>query len=369
MITPESYFRRKLREAPKDAPLDVYVNSPGGSVFAASEMVNAVREWKAETGQRVNVTIGAMAASAASAFTIMAADSVKAHKNAKMMFHGAWTMSIGGKEIHEDTADLLGKINAEIQTRLVTKYNLAPETVAEWFAEGRQGWLTAENMTTAGIISETIEDPSDVIDFPTDAITDIEQRGIGIAALLQTNVDTVKQEEEADASDDSGADVEASDGSGEGEDGADSGDQGEPADGSADGDGAAGIEAPTEEVEALRQQVNIAADAVIDARLKTDALQIKLDASVTEARKLQGERDQARAQSNKLQTALDEATAKVTRLLSGGLTYQPTVETWDQAKAAVAKTGMDAAAIYEAARKQYPDAYRNQRELDKANRK
>jgi len=195
MITPESYFRRKLDEANKTEPLDVYINSPGGSVFAASEMVNATREWKAATGQRVNVTVGAMAASAASAYAIMAGDTIRAHKNAKMMFHGAWTVSIGGKEMHQDTADLLGKINAEIQTRLVSKYKLQPETVASWFAEGREGWLDANDMTSSGIASEVIDDASDVIEFAADAVTDIEQRGIGIAALLKTNAKTEAQNE------------------------------------------------------------------------------------------------------------------------------------------------------------------------------
>jgi hypothetical protein len=73
----------------------------------------------------------------------MAADNIRVHRNAKMMFHGAWTVSIGGKELHQDTAALLEKINGDIKARLVSKYGMAPETVSEWFAEGREGWLSA----------------------------------------------------------------------------------------------------------------------------------------------------------------------------------------------------------------------------------
>ena len=65
LITPESTFRTALSEAATDAPLEVYVNSPGGSVFSAYEMVNAVRDWKRENNQKANVTIGAIAASEA----------------------------------------------------------------------------------------------------------------------------------------------------------------------------------------------------------------------------------------------------------------------------------------------------------------
>jgi ATP-dependent protease ClpP protease subunit len=149
IIIPESRFRSMLASANKKEPLTVYVNSPGGSVFAAGEMVNAVREWKAETGQPVTVVLGALTASAASAFAIMVADQIKAHSNAKMMFHGAWTVSVGGAEMHGDTSELLEKINADIKTRLVSKYGMSPETVTEWFSEGREGWLNATDLVDA----------------------------------------------------------------------------------------------------------------------------------------------------------------------------------------------------------------------------
>ena len=61
LFTPESYFRRALASVPAGEALDIYINSPGGSVFAANEIINAVREWKAATGQAVTVTLGAMA--------------------------------------------------------------------------------------------------------------------------------------------------------------------------------------------------------------------------------------------------------------------------------------------------------------------
>jgi len=188
IITPESSFRRALAKADTGTPLEIYVNSPGGSVFAANEMINAVREWKAEHNQTVTVIVGAWAASAAAAFVIMAGDDVRPHQNAKMMFHGAWTISIGGKKLHEDTAGLLEKINADIKTRLVSRYDLSPETVSEWFAEGREGWLTAEEMVQAGIASEIITDNAEPIEFSNATIKDIEQRGLGIAALLDANM-------------------------------------------------------------------------------------------------------------------------------------------------------------------------------------
>ena len=114
IIPPESRFRAALAAADTGEPLNIYVNSPGGSVFAGNEMQNAVREWKASTGQPVTVTVGALAASAASALAIGVADRIEAHSNSKMMFHGAYTGTIGGSEAHADGAELLNKINADI---------------------------------------------------------------------------------------------------------------------------------------------------------------------------------------------------------------------------------------------------------------
>jgi ATP-dependent protease ClpP protease subunit len=282
IIIPESRFRANLNGVPKGEPLTIYVNSPGGSVFAAGEMINAVREWKAETKQPVTVILGALTASAASAFTIMAADTIKAHANAKMMFHGAWTMSIGGKELHQDTAELLGKINADIKARLVGKYGMSPEVVSEWFAEGREGWLTASELVEAKLASEIIQDPSDVIEYDKESMSEIEGNGLGIAALLQTNVesnhdDGTTNDKPAAGGGDSDGDPGASDGAVN---------DGEPDQG---GRYQAGV------VAGRAEQVAIDAE--------------RIEQLEEQSRKLQSDRDKARAEAEKLACQIASLTA------------------------------------------------------------
>lgn len=277
IIIPESRFRANLNGVPKGEPLTIYVNSPGGSVFAAGELINAVREWKAETKQPVTVILGALTASAASAFTIMVADTIKAHANAKMMFHGAWTMSIGGKEMHADTAELLGKINAEIKARLVGKYGMSPEVVSEWFAEGREGWLSASELADAKMVSEIIQDPSDVIDFPADALGEIEGRGLGIAAIVKN----------LEVNDDGGTtDGDAATGGGDtsGETG---GDNGAVQDGN-----------PGEAIDetGAEYQAGLAAGRAEQAAKTAE----RIAALEEQSRKLQSDRDKARAEIERL---------------------------------------------------------------------
>lgn len=354
IITPEVTFRSALAAAPKNQPVEVYVNSPGGSVFAANEMINAARDWKAETKQPVVVTIGAMAASAASAFAIMAADKIRVHKNAKMMFHGAWTVSVGGKELHQDTAELLEKINADIKARLVSKYGMSPELVSEWFAEGREGWLSAEDMMESKIADEEICDPSDAIEFPAEAVKEIEQGGIGIAALLiKNNTNEEKNNAEDQAGEAGGT-------------------------GAGDAEGAAGAEAGTKESGPALQPVDVRKDpADQDQVIKAITEQIKADKEaeikglneriatleakekrLTEScREWQGKHDSLKAISDKAisdlatkhsdeiknleiklaksvseaNAARDDAVNRLARFLSGAMTFSPGPANWAEA--------------------------------------
>ena len=184
LILPESRFRKALAAASVKEPLEIYINSPGGSVFVGNEMANAVQQWKATASQPVTITLGALAASAAAVFSVAAGDKVRAHKNSMMMFHGAWSVVEGGAGAMKDEAELLAKINGAIKATLVTKYNLPPERVEEWFAEGRMGWLTAAELKEAGIVGEIIGGDAEKIEFPKEDVANITQRGLAIAAML-----------------------------------------------------------------------------------------------------------------------------------------------------------------------------------------
>jgi ATP-dependent protease ClpP protease subunit len=359
LMIPESAFRRMLAEAPKDEPLEVYVNSPGGSVFAAYEMINAVREWKAETGQKAEVTIGAMAASAASAFAVMAGSSIKAHRNAKMMFHGATTDAWGGKDALEDTADLIGKINADIQNVLIQKYGMDSDVVAEWFEEGRQGWLSADEMVDAGIVSEVIADDADAIVFDDGSVAAIEENGLQIAAVLElTNeeenecddaaADSADDEPEEEATEYNIEDVSGDTGNGSVEFGPD----GEPVDiiepeqpddysrGLADGLAQARAELAGEYAERIATYEQDLSNAREDAR-KYQSEKDKLSA------KIQQVESDADARAAALREKLDEATARIRKHIDGALTFEAEPLTWEQA--------VDMCGGYANAKKKYPE--------------
>lgn len=181
VITPESRFRKALAEA-KGEELEIYINSPGGSVFAGNEIINAIRD-AAKSGQKMSLIVGAWAASMAANTLILTGLPVKAHKNSKIMFHGALSYTEGGAQAHEDTAGLLEKINADIKAELV-KRGTAAEKVDEWFAEGREGWLTSSEAKAAGIVADIIDadDASKAAVLKMEDVSDLAKHKLQIAA-------------------------------------------------------------------------------------------------------------------------------------------------------------------------------------------
>lgn len=137
-------FRQRLAQC-KD--VTVYINSPGGDVFAGAEIYTALREHKG----RVTVKVTGIAASAASVIA-MAGDEVLMSPVAYMMIHDPWTYAAGNYREMEHQAQVLreigegliaaytrksGKSRDEIISLLAAEtYMSAQRCVDEGFADG-----------------------------------------------------------------------------------------------------------------------------------------------------------------------------------------------------------------------------------------
>lgn len=91
----------------------VLVNSPGGSVFDAIHIANALRRQRDEIGRNVEVDIEALAASAATIVT-SAGDPIRMPRNALMMVHNPRAVGIGDANLMRELADVLDKVRNTI---------------------------------------------------------------------------------------------------------------------------------------------------------------------------------------------------------------------------------------------------------------
>lgn len=124
--------------------INLYVNSPGGSVFDGVSIMNALRRHKAT----VIATVDGLAASAAS-FIIQAADEVIMGFGSEMMIHDASTICWGNASDMEDEARLLNQISGTIAEIYAER---AGGTAEEWReAMLAETWYTAEEAVTAGL--------------------------------------------------------------------------------------------------------------------------------------------------------------------------------------------------------------------------
>ena len=149
-VAPEP-FVRALRGITAST-IHLRINSPGGSVFGARAMEQALREHSA----RVVVHIDGLAASAAS-FLAMAGDEVVMSKGAMMMIHNAWTFAMGNADELRKTSDLLSKIDGTLAQTYADRSGQDVKTLADWMAA--ETWFTSEEAVAAKLADAIAEAP------------------------------------------------------------------------------------------------------------------------------------------------------------------------------------------------------------------
>lgn len=145
-------FREDLDALGEIDTLNIYVNSPGGSVFQAQAIHSIIARQKAEK----TVYIDGLAASAAS-FLIMAADKILMPKNATMMVHNPIALVIGNANDMRHEADALDKIRiGMIEAYLShTGDKLTEDRLKELL--DAETWLTAQECYDYGLADELTE--------------------------------------------------------------------------------------------------------------------------------------------------------------------------------------------------------------------
>lgn len=149
-------FKNKLSEMEDNSTLDVYVNSPGGSVFTTQGIVAALRRAK-DRGISVNAYIDGIGASCAS-WLPMVADNIYVYPQSIMMIHKPMSIAFGNSDQMKKEIDVLDKIENDVIIPLYMEK--AKEGVTEEFLREKMSeetWFTANeisNMFNVTMLSE-----------------------------------------------------------------------------------------------------------------------------------------------------------------------------------------------------------------------
>lgn len=144
-------FLAELGALPDGTPVDLRLNSPGGSVFDAVAIYNAL---KRRVGT-VTVWIDGIAASAAS-YIAMAGDEIVMPENAFLMIHDPSGLAMGTAGDMRAMAEALDKIAGSLVRGYVAKSGKTDDEIAALMAA--ETWFDAADAVAAGF-ADRLADP------------------------------------------------------------------------------------------------------------------------------------------------------------------------------------------------------------------
>ena len=145
-VTP-SLFKQELEAG--DGNITLWINSPGGDVFAAAQIYNMLMDYPHD----VTVKIDALAASAASVIA-MAGTRVLMSPVAMLMVHNPATIAIGDSEEMQRAIDMLAEVKESIMNAYEIKSGLSRHKSSQLM--DAETWMNAKEAVKLGFADEIL---------------------------------------------------------------------------------------------------------------------------------------------------------------------------------------------------------------------
>lgn len=134
--------------------VEVYINSRGGNVLQASEIVNELNRIP-----KVTLRIGSIAASAAT--YLMTKFKSKAYSNTQFMIHRPRISTQGDVQTLENDLKLLQNLTDDYRSAYAQKMQITDEEVETLFAKGDY-WMTAKEAHSMKLLDEIISEETEI---------------------------------------------------------------------------------------------------------------------------------------------------------------------------------------------------------------
>lgn len=145
-VTPKM-FKEELQDGEGD--IMVWINSPGGDVFAAAQIYNMLMDYKGN----VTVKIDGLAASAASVIA-MAGTEVQMSPVAMMMIHNPATIAIGDSSEMKKAIDMLDEVKESIMNAYEIKTGLSRSRISHLM--DAESWFNAKKAVELGFADKLL---------------------------------------------------------------------------------------------------------------------------------------------------------------------------------------------------------------------
>ena len=134
----------------KQKTITVRINSPGGDVFDAMAIFNALQSHKSKVVTRIE----SLAASAASVIAL-AGKEVQAYKNAMVMIHEPWIYTAGNQYDLREMADILEKISGNMIDIYSGNSSVGKKEAKQMMKD--ETWLTAKEAKEKGFVDTILD--------------------------------------------------------------------------------------------------------------------------------------------------------------------------------------------------------------------
>lgn len=143
--------------------IDLRINCPGGDVFAARAMAQALKEHPSQ----ITAHVDGYAASAAT-FLVIAADTAVISDGAMFMIHNAWTMAAGDAKDFADMSALLSRTDQTIINDYMAKTGATEEQIKAWM--DAETYFYGQEAVDAGFVTALAATaPKNAIDWDLSA--------------------------------------------------------------------------------------------------------------------------------------------------------------------------------------------------------
>jgi ATP-dependent Clp protease protease subunit len=144
-ITPQD-FRDELYA--EDGDLTLWINSPGGNVFAAAEIYTMIRDYP----HNVTVKIASIAASVIA----MAGNTVQMSPTSLLMVHDPSTIAVGNAKDMEKAISTLNEVKESIINAYAAKTGLSRNRISKLMSD--ETWINAKKAVELGFADEILFD-------------------------------------------------------------------------------------------------------------------------------------------------------------------------------------------------------------------
>lgn len=134
----------------KSKNLLVRLNSPGGDIIDSIALYQALKNHPS----KVTVRIESLAASAAS-IIVLAGNESQAYPSSLLMIHCCWVVAVGNRFELQDTADILEKIDTNMQDIYTAKTKIGKREMADMMKA--ETWFDAKEMKEKGFVDTILE--------------------------------------------------------------------------------------------------------------------------------------------------------------------------------------------------------------------